>query len=538
MGVAPEVVHRELHDLVFKEKGKYSTQQITATTSWLAGQILSGKRVNDIVWDEGPDDTNEDGDFDNPEKNASRDWQIEQFLKHTTLDIRQNMHMLLLPGQNDFDLEAFTNIGIQGKNLLTYILGKHPKAVARYLRNTRRYQVGQRRVGKMNESFPAEPTLLRGAYIDYFSQFCQETALDAHLLPLDPNYYPICIGYNFKKGREHAATKEYGNIERARTNYLNENLYRARDGSDITRIHIEGLENAPESLLEMKDLRDEIVYTNMFSYAGVANQKNWIAPDLVKAFTKLDPENADLNDMDVIVQYLKVRQQLKNLVMAASLLDEHTRSLGIHTWMTDVAASAATAVINTPVVRYLEEPFSYVSGQSSKPFQSYFGVLETKKARNEQHMRAIEFVFALGTTLLKKMIPLGSGHHKQLRINIHDLIRVQGKGSKKKITILEGSKHLAEVGHDALLEARMELGISSCSVDLPGERFEDRLQKEVAVHEMKKERANGEERAQEAMSGIMQKLLIAAGQLKMRRNAPCICGSNKKFKHCCMRDIR
>jgi SEC-C motif len=538
LGVPEDEIRRELRDEVFKQVGKYSMAQISSTLSWIHGPGLSGKRVNDVVWNEGPDDTNEDGNFDNPQKNGSRDWQIEQLTKHTTLEARGKMNYLLLPGQNEYDLEAFTRAGLQGKNLLTYILGNHPKAVAQYLRNCRRYGVQNRRVGAMNTFFPQEPGSIQGAYIDYFGQLCPDYAMDAALLPIDANCYPICLGYNFKKGREHPTTKVAGRQTRAQHGYVDANVDRVTNGMDLLSLYYEGERAAVDDQLGMAELRDDMVYSAMFAHAGVAQQRNWVAPDLVKSFTTCIPGNEDLNDLPLIQQYGRVREQLRVLITLVSLIDQHANDLNIHIWMSDAAAGIARGVVNMPVIRHLAEPSSYISGESKQPFRSYFGVLETKKSHYEKYIRAIEFMFTLGTILMKKsqgVLTRGRAA-APVQIVLQELMKVTGVGSRKQITVLDARRPVAEINHDYLMEARMELGISSCSAQNPQDTYDGHLENEVALIKAAKARGKVEEAINPMLAMLTQgiKAMTGGGQRPTTgRNSPCVCGSGRKYKHCC-----
>jgi hypothetical protein len=535
LGATPEQVHGELHNQIFSQVGKYSMAQITATTSWIAGEILRGKRVNEVTWDEGANNTNEDADFDNPEKNAARNWQIQQLLLHTTAEGRQKMHQLLLPGQNEFDFRAFIDAGMQAENFLTYIRGEHPKAVAQYLRNCRKYGVQNKRVGEMNEHFPHETAVIQGAYIDYFSQFCPDTSLDAHLLPLDANHDRICLGFNFKKGREHDITKENANRNRLVREHVDKNKHATRNGLDLLMLYSDGAAIKGDEPYEMRELRDDLIYQQMFSFAGIAQQRNWTALDLVRSSTKADPGNEDFDGLPMIEQYLRVRQHLKNLAIAGGIIDKYGDSLRIDIWLSEAAAAVSRAVINTPIVKYLAEPFSYKSGQSGMPFRSYFGVLETRKDKYQKYMPTIEFIFALGEEISRRLRPASTnGHVGQIVIDVNDVVRVTGVGEKKRITVLKGAKPIAEINQDTLIESTTELGISSCSVDNPKESFEKNRREDLASTRLKKQRGKMEQVQVAMMQQLLRTMRGRVENIRIKRNDPCPCGSGQKFKKCCM----
>lgn len=538
-GVTPEQVHRELHDEVFSEIGKYSMQQITATTSWVASQILNEKRVGDIVWHEGEDGTNEDADFNNPEKNAARDWQIQQLLAHTGLSTRAQMSYLLLPGKNEYDYKAFTDAGLKGENFLTYILGTHPKAVAQYIRNSRKYGVINRRVGEMGKIFPKESTSVQGGYIDYFGQFSPRSAQDAYLLPLDPNFFPICIGFNFKKGREHGSTKEQGARTKIANDYVDANLSSARSPFDLITLHDEGKNYEPDNSYEMKDLRDSMIFRDMFLFAGVAQQKNWIAGDLLKSSVKSLPGNKDFDDVDVIEQYLRVHNYLKNLITVMSMIDQYASEYGfrINAWLSEAAAAAGSAVINTPVVHQLAVPFSYISGESKKPFRSYFGVLETRREKYMKYMNSIEFIFALGNEFISKFTPFLKDNEltDQVKIDLNDILKVTGVGSKKRMIALRNRKPIAEISNDILLESVPELGIAAASVRSPNDSFVRNRQEDLALLEVKKRRVKQEVAMQQTIQHFLPAAVTHSSIGQIGRNDLCPCGSGLKYKKCCLK---
>lgn len=512
-------------------------QQITATTSWVAGEILSEKRVNEASLDEGSNDTNEDADFNNPEKNRARDWHVHQLLLHTSSEARARMNFLLLPGQNTYDFEAFLAAGLQPQNLQTYILNDQPKAVAQYLRNCRKFGVSNRRVGEMKDFFPNETTGLQGAYIDYFGQFCPGSSEDAHLLPLDPNHSSICIGYNFLKGREHKTTKQIASADRSASEFVQNNIRSVRNGFDLMNLHTEGTKVITQ--YEMSDLRDEVVFKDMFASAGTANQKNWLAGDIARSSAKLEPHNQDFDDLPVLEQYIRVHDRMKNMTVAGSMVDKFARQNGIYIWMSEAAAAASSAVLNRPIVRYLAEPFSYKSGESGKPYRSYFGVLETRRNHNMGYISSIEFMFVLADEITRRILPAYEEGtlKRQVVIDVSDVIKVSGTGSKKRLIVTNGSRPLADIKHDVLLESVYEMGMSSISVKTPNETCEENRAKDLESLAFKKEEGLRERMGYALLQKISSVRSGEKGNLKLGRNDLCLCGSGKKYKRCCMRRL-
>lgn len=532
-GIPLDQIHRELLE-IFSVKGKYSLPQITAVTSWMRSELLDAKRIASVVYDEGPSDTNEDSDFDNPEKNSSRQWHVQQLLNHTTEDMRREMRYLMLPGKNDYDLRAFTAAGLQPQNFLTYIRGDHPKAVAQYIRNARAYGVVDRRVGDMGGLLLDEPEYIQGAYIDYFGQYSLGASKDLTKLPLDPNHYPICVGLNFKKGREHRRTKDVANEELAVREYTRSNLGSVRNGFDLLQLYLDA-PKSPDEPLEMGDLRDDLIYSSTFPYMGIANQRNWTAADLLRKSTKSEPGNENFDDLPSEEQFGRVHHHMRNVVTALGTIDKFGPEMGIHGWLSEAAASAARGALNMPIVRHIARPMSYVSGESNNPFRSYFAVLETKRDQYQKHVKTIEFTLALYRRYITKFLSQYTGDN-QVVIDVNSLLKVSGLGPQKRLMVIDGSKTTAEIRHEELLEATYELGISAASAQNPEDSYERHREGDLRRLEFKKDESAIELVKQQLIKHLIQRAGSRVQRvMSIGRNDTCPCGSGRKYKKCCMR---
>lgn len=544
VGVPLDHIHRELLE-IFAHKGKYTMQQITGTTSWLRSSVLGGKRVSDIDWDENDGETPEDVNFDNPEKNASREWHMANIVKHSTPEQRQTMHLSLLPGRNMHDFEALKKIGIDCRNALTFILGKDPKSVAQYIRNCRAKNVRDRRIGDMTLLLEKETAIIHGAYWDYFGQFCPAYVKNACLMPLSPDYGPIPLGFNLLKGREHDSTQAQMAEHEARQEIMRRRADTIESISDIVEIHFGDIYE-DNGDFDIAKARNRTLQTALFLRVGTANTNNWILEGVVRELINQELEfygkKKRYEEISKIERLSAFEHLMKKIVVICCLLEEEgfLARAGIHANLSQLASTSALAMVNRPLIHTLEEPQGYKSPHNDRPFTSYFGVLETRRKHYVKYIDAMEFLFkVMGHYLpvINTDIATATSLAGHLDLSTIGHFRCAGSGSAKEILFIDKNNTVAaHIHHDALLEASFALGIS---LDKTGDG--------VSEHE-KRARATTPQRALRVAhmadavvhTSVMPETLSFAGpirrmQKRIGRNDLCYCGSGKKFKKCCMR---
>lgn len=532
-GLPLEEIHDELME-VFAYEGRYSLRQIESTIKWLKSPNLMKKRAKPIPMSEDTGKTNEDVDFDNPEKNECRMWHVNNVLKHTTLEQRRAMRFSLLPGRNTYDFDALQGIGMECRNFLTFILGNDPKSVAQYIRNCRRYGVVRRRIGKIIDLIDEEPSDLQGVYWDYFGQFCDTSLEEVYSLPLDPDCYPICLGFNLLKGRESGDTQEkMCRLEEVKK-IVTEMRFETRQlGFDYFKLSY-GTHVKDETLsaFEIAEVRNQVAQEMLFTRAGVANTKNWVSEEWVKKLLQ-DPYNHQYDCGSNIQKYDLISDLTQDMVLAAAVLErkQQLEPMGMYFNMSALALGVMNALMNRPIVREVEEPKEYQSAHSSQPFVSYFAVLETRRKHYVQYIEAMEFFFKIMDHTLKP--PRYSKDKMDFDFKRLGSFKCIGSGKYKEVIFMdENQKTISHINHDFLVEAAYEFHISMDSCHFK-EKVNRQEMKEGAIlmshmHDMQNLQSVGIPNATQTQQGTIRNTGIKKG-----RNEPCYCGSGKKFKRCC-----
>jgi SEC-C motif len=546
-GVPLPDVHNELQE-VFSQKGKYSKAQITAVTSWVRSQLLANRRTQPLDWNEnegGP--TNEDTDFANDIKNESRAWHMANIAKHTTPEQRAKMRFSVLPGRNDYDFKALQGIGINCRNLLTFILGEDPKAAAEYLRMCRRYGVTDRHVGDMADMLPKVTEPIQGLYWDFFGQACPAFLANVASAPIDPNCSGIPIGINVMKGREHKSTTSVILEKAFRTarSWISRRLPDSHNFDPFS--HFKPVDQSEIAPLNLADHRNDVLKYSFVHSVGTANVKQWLLPEharkICEMVLKLQGSSERFEDIPDFEKYELFTTAMQ---MASALSMPLQQAIRLND--TIIAAplplattGAAFGVINRPIVTAVEEPKEYVSPQGNRPFVSFFGTIDTRQKTYMAHQRAMEFILTLTEQLLgefnaqSKDVQAGRQHYSLEPIAKR--IHVTGAGPAKVVHLQDAmGNRLVDISHDALLEACFTLNISCTGKT---NDYEQRTQAELNEAKLKIERESDVADAAQMLKSIKPKLLNSRPHLstpgqRQPRNAMCSCGSGLKFKKCCM----
>lgn len=523
-GVPLDEIHSELGE-IFSEKGRYTQQEIIEVTSWLRSSVLGQTTATLDDWDETDDaiSQRENTNFDNPQKNECREWHMSNVVKHTNPRQRESMRFSILPGQNTYDFEAISKIGIPTRNLLTFILGNDPKAVAQYIRNCRLYGIKDRKVGTIADHLPSLEKPIDGLYWDFFSQICPAVVKDMWAVPLPENSSSIPVGVNLLKSRENSSIK----------NEMFETVVRKRRAStislmnsdpvDLMNVYYGKLEDGFEENLEIGDIRDETAQPALFGRMGTSNTKNWVmessAERLVNQVLELSNDERrykDLDNAEKLIQFENCMTQVMYLcghIAEQSGQDEH-----YFKFLPLLANSISLIMVNRPVIVSQEKPKEYQSG-NHQPFVSYFGVVKTQRNLYLKYVDVIDFLFKFVHEFLPPLFLYTSGLVTGEQYMGESFIK--GDGPKKEMCFMKHKKIIASIKLDRLLEANSDLATAICSESVRAKlrqnlKYISRLEK-------------GKQNLFPAVQPL-RKLESDVG-----RNAPCSCGSGKKFKKCCGR---
>ena len=386
VGVSLSEIHQELVR-IFEHKGRYSIQQISAITSWLRSNILGSKRVNGTDWDENDGEKNEDMDFSNTEKNTSREWHTKNFLGHITEEKRQQMSMLLMPGQNTYDFEEMQRISFPANRFLAFIRGDVPRANAKFLRNCRKFSVPRARIGNMEDLLVQEKEPIDAGYLDFFGQFCASYQKIFELLPLRPDGLHY-FGVNMWKGREHSPTKDHYRL--LDTMLDNQGILTSENADELGRILEEKIIISPT---EIEKARQRVQGMLVFANMGGAHKENWLLKDELREFAMCTGEHEDFDDLNPFDQKKLIRSMFKDAEGIAELLARCLVKSEVDPALANNLAafkSLESIVFNHPVVKKIES-FEYVSPKNNSPFISYFGILETRRTELRKCEEALTF---------------------------------------------------------------------------------------------------------------------------------------------------
>lgn len=467
--------------------------------------------------------------------------------KHTSPDQRESMHFSLLPGRNTYDFEAIQKIGISSRNLLTFILGDDPKAVAEYIRNCRTYGVSERKIGKISDVLPTIQRPIEGLYWDYFSQLCPSVIKDTMCVPLPENSGPIPMGINLMKGREHDSTKKAMQEFIIRKKLSGIMAGTARSIAQISHMHFGKLDPDAKKLaddIEVREVRDPVAQTALFAKAGTANTKNWIMEDearrLIDQYFEINGDPRRYDDLTDVEKYTQFETLMGVVLSACGLLQEEMEGQGeIFACFPILANGTFFGSVNRPIVLAKEMPKNYISPDKKRPFISYFGVVETKRNHYLQHVEAMKFLL----DVMHHMLPSVYAHCSEIRAGVKDPkqrclgdLKTVGSGSKKEVIFTDNKTRIASINADKLREASFELLISNFKGARNRDKIDPHTIKKVLLDSKKiSDFEDFVEQENLLPKNWRQDRTIRHADDKVNRNDPCPCGSGHKFKKCCLK---
>ena len=177
------------------------------------------------------------------------------------------------------------------------------------------------------------------------------------------------------------------------------------------------------------------------------------------------------------------------------------------------------SVVNTPLIKKIEEPHRYVSPNGNRPFISYFATLQTRQEEIKEHIDAMAFFLDIAIDSLPRILsgsPMGKFDY-------------EGTGINTRLQFFNPAREfVASASVMELLVAQYVLAENS-SGQLLG--FDDAAWQEIISRTFNEFVSM---QKQKKVSGPKKKRITATQRLlsskKTGRNDPCPCGSGRRFQ--------